>query len=90
MPGINWDTVFAEMDKSADSFFRSLEPQKEWWRIALELPKGAVTINLINGNFRKLSQKRHPDKGGSDQMMEELLNARTEALKHVQPPRAPR
>lgn len=52
---------------------------KRDWRTVLGL-SGPVTIDQVRGAFKKLSKTAHPDKGGSNDAMSQLVRARDEAL----------
>lgn len=59
-------------------------PPKIDWKKILQLPEDKpVTEKLIKVYFRKLSRKYHPDLGGDEEKMKELIEARNEAFKEI-------
>lgn len=52
---------------------------KRDWRAVLEL-SGAGTVEQVRARFKELSKTAHPDAGGSNGAMSELVRARDEAL----------
>lgn len=54
---------------------------REWWAV-LKLPVNA-TRESIERSFRELAKSRHPDNGGSHDLMSELNAARSQALKEA-------
>ncbi len=56
------------------------DPDNCW--TVLRLPFGS-TADEINEQYRKLAQERHPDRGGTPEVMAALNKARVEALKVV-------
>jgi hypothetical protein len=67
------------------SGFQALPPPKgKGWRDILQIVAANPTREQIEGQFRKLSRDRHPDKaGGSTEAMAELNTARDTALREV-------
>jgi hypothetical protein len=53
--------------------------RKAWWEV-LGLGRDATT-DAIDNAYRRFAAERHPDKGGSHEMMAELNRARDEARK---------
>lgn len=54
------------------------------WREVLEIgPNDPVTEAVVNGAFRRLASKHHPDKGGDTAKFQELGAARTQALQSL-------
>ncbi len=63
---------------------------KRSWRAVLGLTETSyphapriVTADMINEAYKRLAKIRHPDNGGSDEMMSELNVARADALREV-------
>jgi hypothetical protein len=57
---------------------------RPWWEV-LGFPEaliGALTAPVIEARFRELAPKAHPDRGGTNEAMAELNNARDQALAH--------
>ncbi len=81
----------SEMLDRAFSGFTALpapgEQAQRDWRDVLELnadERSRVSKAIIEGRFRYLAAKRHPDRaGGSHEAMSELNRARDEALKEI-------
>jgi hypothetical protein len=66
--------------------FAALPPPsyKRPWRDVLELrSRTVVDPALVEEAYRRLARERHPDHGGSDEMMAELNAARDEARKEL-------
>lgn len=53
------------------------------WRAVLGLVDGAITREAIDEAYRRLAMVRHPDRGGTDELMAELNAARADALREV-------
>jgi hypothetical protein len=72
----------ATMVERAFAGFAALAPplkaKRSWWDV-LEVNRSA-SRDVIGANFRRLLKDRHPDKGGSEQQVVELIEARDEAL----------
>lgn len=70
--------------QTLDAAFAGFEalppPGNRPWRDVLECRNTAATIELIEASYRRLARERHPDLGGSDEMMAEL-NAAIEAAR---------
>jgi len=58
--------------------FAALAPPSRWWDVLQVKPDASPDV--IEANFRRLAQDRHPDRGGSDSAMAELNQARADAL----------
>lgn len=57
------------------------------WREVMGFPPGATPDrDQVQRRFRELASKRHPDTGGSDAQMAELLASREEALQEIRQP----
>lgn len=52
--------------------------KRDWWTV-LELPSTASQAEIRDA-FNRLARERHPDRGGSDERMAEIIRARDEAL----------
>ena len=52
--------------------------KRDWW-VVLEIPRNSK-VEAVRTAWRKLSNLRHPDKGGSEALMVELNQARVDAL----------
>lgn len=67
--------ILAQLDKSK-------KPSPPAWArvLGLSLP---VDKTQVQQAFRELSKKHHPDKGGSVALMQQLVEARTQALNWV-------
>ena len=52
--------------------------KREWWTV-LELPSTASQAEIREA-FNRLAREHHPDRGGSDERMAEIIRARDEAL----------
>lgn len=57
-------------------------PGNRAWRDVLEI-KGPATKETVLAAYRRLAGERHPDQGGSNDMMAELNAARDAALREV-------
>lgn len=67
-----------------EDFARQYEKKKRLFEDILETTRPKVNENLedmINGLFRKLSLKYHPDRGGSDKEMAVVNNLKEEFIK---------
>jgi hypothetical protein len=53
--------------------------EENCWQV-LQLGPDERTVDRVNANYRALAEKRHPDRGGTDQEMALLNKARQEAL----------
>lgn len=68
------------------SGFAALPPPQEekraapWWEV-LGLPKGTYSKEVIDAVFRDKAKKAHPDFGGTNEEMADLIRAKEEALK---------
>lgn len=69
----------SHMMKRAFTGFAALPPPRSCWDI-LGLQPGA-SADAVEGAFRKLAMKHHPDQGGSTSAMADLNRARLEALR---------
>jgi hypothetical protein len=61
--------------------FAALPPPKSWRDVLTIEPGTRPSIEIIEQRFRDLARERHPDRGGSNEMMAELNRARDEARK---------
>ena len=52
--------------------------KRDWWTV-LELPSTASQAEIREA-FNRLAREHHPDRGGSDERMAEIIRARDEAL----------
>ena len=52
--------------------------KRDWWTV-LELPSTASQAEIRDA-FNRLARVHHPDRGGSDERMAEIIRARDEAL----------
>ena len=52
--------------------------KREWWTV-LELPSTASQAEIREA-FNRLAREHHPDRGGTDERMAEIIRARDEAL----------
>ncbi|MFX4223501.1 MAG: hypothetical protein ACMVO3_22515 [Thalassobaculum sp.] len=74
---------------TAEEMLRAFEAlpapdQARDWRDVLEMRDTAgITVEMVRAAHRRLAQERHPDRGGSDEMMAELNAARDRALREV-------
>ena len=66
------------LERAFTGFAALTAPGKSWWDV-LEVRPDA-TRDLIEINFKRLARDRHPDRGGSDQAMAELNEARAAGL----------
>jgi hypothetical protein len=57
-------------------------PTKRHWSDVLQVNRSA-TKEVIQANFKRLAMDRHPDQGGTDAQLSELVNARNEALSEI-------
>lgn len=57
-------------------------PAGKHWRDILQVG-ASPSRETIEANFRRLAVDRHPDRGGSDEAMSELNNARETALREI-------
>jgi hypothetical protein len=55
------------------------KPKRPWWEVMDLDPKRNSRAD-IEARFKELAKTRHPDAGGSDAAMAELINARKEAM----------
>ncbi|PTM61870.1 J domain-containing protein [Phreatobacter oligotrophus] len=62
--------------------FVALPPPKHWSEI-LGVPRTA-TVATVNDAYRGLAKKRHPDRGGSQELMAELNLARDAAVRDIE------
>lgn len=72
-------TAFAALPAAA-----SAPVVRPWWEV-FELPQsavGALSLPMVQGRYRELAAKRHPDRTGSDAAMLELGQALEEAKRH--------
>ncbi len=67
------------LERAFTGFTALAAPGKNWWDV-LEVRPDA-TRDVIEANFRRLAQDRHPDRGGSHEAMATLNEARAAALK---------
>jgi hypothetical protein len=77
----------ATMMERAFTGFAALNPpghQHPWRTVMSWRPEWEVTVEHIETTFKNLAMERHPDRGGSDEKMAELNQARDEALKELQ------
>lgn len=66
------------LERAFTGFAALTAPGKNWWDI-LEVRSDA-TPDEIEANFRRLARDRHPDRGGNDEAMAALNEARAVAL----------
>lgn len=66
------------MERAFAGFAALTAPGKNWWDV-LEVRSDA-SRDVIENNFRRLARDRHPDRGGSDDAMADLNEARAAAL----------
>ena len=52
--------------------------KRDWWTV-LELPSTASQAEIRDA-FNRLAREHHPDRGGTDERMAEIIRARDEAL----------
>lgn len=52
--------------------------KRDWWTV-LELPSTASQADIRDA-FNRLAREHHPDRGGTDERMAEIIRARDEAL----------
>jgi hypothetical protein len=70
------------LDRAFTGFTALPKPSgADWWEV-LQLPRDA-TREAILAKHRELAMQRHPDQGGSNQLMAELNRARDQALQDV-------
>lgn len=62
-----------------------IKPQPQFnWRLVLGFNSSdMITEEKIKQKYRKEALKRHPDKGGSNELIQELFRARDEAYKFI-------
>lgn len=72
----------SELLHRAFTGFKALPaPHVRSWRDVLEFgPSDLVAPSMVYARFRKLAKERHPDAGGSDEAMAELVDARDRAI----------
>lgn len=68
------------LEEAFSGFVALPEPGNRPWRDVLECRNQAVTLDLVEAMYRRLARERHPDLGGSDEMMAEL-NAAIESAR---------
>lgn len=77
-------TGSSEILNRAFTGFAALPPSGEDWRAVLQLYSlKKITIEDVEGNYRALALKAHPDQGGSHDAMVRLNAARDAALKFM-------
>jgi hypothetical protein len=59
------------------------EPISNWRKVLGFGENEVVTEDLIKKKYRKEAMKRHPDKGGTEQLINELFNARDLAYRFI-------
>jgi hypothetical protein len=70
----------AMVERAFEGFAALPAPKaKRHWADVLQVTRTATT-EIIQANFRRLARDRHPDRGGSGELMAELNQAREEAL----------
>jgi hypothetical protein len=70
----------AMVERAFEGFAALPAPKaKRHWSDVLQVNRTA-TAEIIQANFRRLARDRHPDRGGSDELMAELNQAREDAL----------
>lgn len=77
--GVMMEKAFAGFEALPPPSGATQAPQRDCWRI-LGLSGGEVTEARIRAAYRKLAMECHPDQGGSDQAMRDLVWARDQAL----------
>lgn len=60
-----------------------LPGEREWWRVALDLPRGDFSAAQVERAYKQAALAAHPDQGGSHEAFLTLTNARREALLHA-------
>jgi hypothetical protein len=67
------------LERAFTGFAALAAPGKSWWDVLQVKPD--ATRDAIEANFRRLARERHPDRGGTDQAMAELNEARDAAMR---------
>lgn len=75
-----WGT--GDMLEAAFKGFEALPAQRKSWREVLGL-SGTPTIAQVDASYRAAAMKAHPDRGGSDERMAALNEARDQAYKEL-------
>jgi hypothetical protein len=57
-----------------------LPSEREWWRVALDLPRGEFTTGDVERAYKRAAIVAHPDQGGTHEAFVTLTRARGEAL----------
>jgi hypothetical protein len=63
--------------------FAALPVSTKNWREILQIGTQNATIALIESNFRELVKTHHPDVGGTDEQVREIIQARQEAIQEI-------
>src|SRR5690606_15253619 len=72
-----------DMMERAFQGFEALPDPEQWWHTLGYLsPADVVSAEDIETRYRKLAAQRHPDRGGSDEVMAKLNRARERAYAH--------
>jgi hypothetical protein len=66
------------MERAFSGFVAIEAPGKSWWDVIEVRPD--ATKDVIEANFRRLARDRHPDRGGSNEAMAVLNEARAAGL----------
>ncbi len=73
------------LERAFTGFMALPDPnRRKTWHEALGIEPGVVlTVEVIEGRFRDLLLRHHPDRGGSESLMAEINVARDEALRSL-------
>lgn len=76
-----WGT--GDMMERAFHGFEQLPDPTQWWHVLGFESAAGITIDAVEGRYRQLAMERHPDRGGSAEMMAELNWAREKAYEQL-------
>lgn len=65
------------LERAFEGFAALTAPGKTWWDVLEVRPDSPADV--IEANYRRLARDRHPDRGGSQELMAELNTAREAA-----------
>jgi hypothetical protein len=63
--------------------YAALPASTSHWSSVLGLSENEATVDAVQSRYRKLAHERHPDRGGSNDSMQELTQARDAAMEYL-------